>query len=148
MSSVKLVEVYININDSQKICKKLILEDHLSDIREKCGTIDNALSFAKKVEEEFYYIERENEKDLHLIDRLKNESFNDVIKSTYQYKEIGKASLKLSKEDLVPTTEFIKVVKDAIKSDDPRGEFKKITEEYGQIISTEIILGGRVYFKD
>ncbi|RGB26130.1 hypothetical protein C1646_770821 [Rhizophagus diaphanus] len=57
--------------------------------------------------------------------------------------EYSKVSLKFR---LQPDSEFIKKVKDAIKSKDPRN-FKKITEEYGQFIPTEIILGGRAYFK-
>ena len=42
--------------------------------------------------------------------------------------------------------EFIEAVKDAIESGNPRN-FNKITEEFGQLIPTEVILGGRVYFK-
>ncbi|CAB5359296.1 unnamed protein product [Rhizophagus irregularis] len=57
--------------------------------------------------------------------------------------EYGKASLKFR---LQPDVEFIKEVKDAIESKDPRN-FKKIIEEYGQFIPTEITLGGRAYFK-
>ncbi|CAB4405176.1 unnamed protein product [Rhizophagus irregularis] len=57
--------------------------------------------------------------------------------------EYSKVSLKFR---LQPDSEFIKEIKDAIESKDPRN-FKKITEEYGQFIPTEIILGGRAYFK-
>jgi hypothetical protein len=57
--------------------------------------------------------------------------------------EYSKVSLKFR---LQPDQEFIKEVKDAIESKDPRN-FKKITEEFGQFIPTEIILGGRAYFK-
>src|SRR5204863_8673071 len=62
---------------------------------------------------------------------------------TYTICEYSKLSLKFK---LQPVPEFIKEVKDAIESKDPRN-FKKITEEYGQLISTEVTLGGRVYFK-
>ncbi|CAB4379867.1 unnamed protein product [Rhizophagus irregularis] len=57
--------------------------------------------------------------------------------------EYGKATLKFR---LQPDIEFIKEVKDAIESKDPRN-FKKIIEEYGQFIPTEITLGGKAYFK-
>ncbi|PKK60936.1 hypothetical protein RhiirC2_792566 [Rhizophagus irregularis] len=57
--------------------------------------------------------------------------------------EYSKVSLKFR---LQPDSEFIKEIKDAIESKDHRN-FKKITEEYGQFIPTEIILGGRAYFK-
>jgi hypothetical protein len=76
-----------------------------------------------------------------------NENFTEEIKSVYKYIEFGKVVLKFH-EHLEPTEEFIKAVDNAIKSDNPREEFKKIIEEYGQFIPTEVILGGRVYFKD
>jgi hypothetical protein len=57
--------------------------------------------------------------------------------------EYGKTSLKFK---LQPDTEFIKEVKEAIESKDPRN-FKKITDKYGQFIPTEITLGGRAYFR-
>ncbi|RIA95363.1 hypothetical protein C1645_816731 [Glomus cerebriforme] len=79
---------------------------------------------------------------------LQKENLFEEIKSTYQYIEIGKVILKLSKGNLEPTPEFINAVKDAIKSKNPKEVFKEITEEYGQFIPTEVILGGRVYFKD
>ncbi|CAB4378645.1 unnamed protein product [Rhizophagus irregularis] len=66
--------------------------------------------------------------------------------SVCNFTEFGKVSLKLS-EYLKPTPEFINVVEEAIKSNDPRGGFKRITEEFGQFIPTEVILGGRAYFK-
>ncbi|RIA95377.1 hypothetical protein C1645_488884 [Glomus cerebriforme] len=76
-----------------------------------------------------------------------NENFKEEINKTYQYTEIGKVSLKFSKENLKPTTGFINAVNNAIQSENP-SEFREITEKYGQFIPTEIILGGRVYFKD
>jgi hypothetical protein len=79
------------------------------------------------------------------IENSHNENFNDEIKSSYSYTELGKVSLKISKY-LTPTEEFIKVVTNA-NPDDPE-EYRKITEEYGHFIPSEIVLGGRVYFKD
>jgi hypothetical protein len=77
----------------------------------------------------------------------KNENFDDEIKSVYEFKEVRKVLIKF-REHLEPTEEFIKEIKDAINSDNPEKEFRKIMEEYGQFIPTEIILGGRVYFKN
>ncbi|CAB5376190.1 unnamed protein product [Rhizophagus irregularis] len=71
----------------------------------------------------------------------------DEINSVYEYTEVGKAFIKF-REYIEPTEEFIKEIKDGIKSDNPEKKFRKIMEEYGQFIPTEIILGGRVYFKD
>ncbi|CAB4378660.1 unnamed protein product [Rhizophagus irregularis] len=77
---------------------------------------------------------------------FKNNNFDDSI---YQYIELGKASLKFhtDKENLRLTKEFENEVNCAIKSKDP-GKIKTITEKYGQFIPTEVILGGRVYFKN
>ncbi|PKC72656.1 hypothetical protein RhiirA1_452074 [Rhizophagus irregularis] len=74
-------------------------------------------------------------------------NYNEEIKSTYRYTEIGKVSLKLSKENLELTKDFKNDLMNAILSKDHEN-FKKITEEYGQFIPTEVVLGGRVYFKD
>ncbi|RIA83526.1 hypothetical protein C1645_742990 [Glomus cerebriforme] len=63
--------------------------------------------------------------------------------SIYTTIEYGKVSLKFKLES---TMEFIEAVEDVIKSKDPRN-LKNITEEFGQFISTEVILGGRAYFK-
>ncbi|PKC01872.1 hypothetical protein RhiirA5_402643 [Rhizophagus irregularis] len=82
---------------------------------------------------------------------LHDKSFINEIQSAYQYTEIGKVSLKFSKqnlENLKLTDEFKNDVIDAINSKNPRERFKKITKEYGQFIPTEIILGGKVYFND
>ncbi|CAB4426573.1 unnamed protein product [Rhizophagus irregularis] len=82
---------------------------------------------------------------------LQDKSFINEIQSAYQYTEIGKVSLKFSKqnlENLKLTDEFKNDVIDAINSENPRERFKKITKEYGQFIPTEIILGGKVYFND
>ncbi|CAB4378659.1 unnamed protein product [Rhizophagus irregularis] len=70
----------------------------------------------------------------------------DGINSVCEYTEVGKAFIKF-REYIEPTEEFIKEIKDGIKSDNPEKEFRKIMEEYGQFIPTEIIFGGRVYFK-
>ncbi|POG82345.1 hypothetical protein GLOIN_2v1497713 [Rhizophagus irregularis DAOM 181602=DAOM 197198] len=76
----------------------------------------------------------------------KNEDFDDKVYSVYEYTEVGKALIKF-REYIEPTEEFIKEIKDGIKSGNPKKEFRKIMKEYGQFIPTEIILGGRVYFK-
>ncbi|GBC10197.1 hypothetical protein RclHR1_09420005 [Rhizophagus clarus] len=72
------------------------------------------------------------------------EKFKDEINSTYNYTEIGKATLKLSKENLELTDEFKNDVEHAIVSKKPR-QFFEIIEKYGQFLPTEIILGGRIY---
>ncbi|GBB98065.1 hypothetical protein RclHR1_03130006 [Rhizophagus clarus] len=73
----------------------------------------------------------------------KIEKSNCKTNLTCAISEYSKASLEFR---LQPDSEFIKEVKDAIESKDPRN-FKKITEKFGQFIPTEIILGGRAYFK-
>ncbi|RIA96136.1 hypothetical protein C1645_755811 [Glomus cerebriforme] len=78
------------------------------------------------------------------IESSKSENVNIETNLSYQYIEYGKASLKFN-EYLKPTSEFIKAVEDAIRSNDPR-EFRKITEEFGQFIPTEVIMGGRMYY--
>ncbi|CAB4388239.1 unnamed protein product [Rhizophagus irregularis] len=80
------------------------------------------------------------------IEKLKNEKFNIETDSSYRFTEYGKISLEFSNY-LDPTPEFIKVVKEAIKSKNIE-DFKQITEEFGQFIPTEVILGGRAYFDD
>ncbi|RIA91152.1 hypothetical protein C1645_822458 [Glomus cerebriforme] len=82
-----------------------------------------------------------------LIESSQNENIKNEINSIYEYTEIGKASLKFNQRNLELTDEFKNDVINAINSKDPK-KFIKITEEYGQFISTEVILGGRVYFKD
>ncbi|UZO20605.1 uncharacterized protein OCT59_013028 [Rhizophagus irregularis] len=73
----------------------------------------------------------------------KIEKSNFETSLTCTISEYSKVSLKFR---LQPVPEFVKEVKEAIESKDPRN-FKKITEEYGQFIPIEIILGGRAYFK-
>jgi hypothetical protein len=80
------------------------------------------------------------------IENSQSDNFDDEIKSVYKYTELGKVLLKF-REHLEPTEEFIKEIKSAIESNDLE-EYRKITEEYGHFIPTEVILGGRVYFKD
>ncbi|CAB5376230.1 unnamed protein product [Rhizophagus irregularis] len=82
------------------------------------------------------------------IGSLRDKSFNKEVMSTYQYTEIGKVSLKFNKANLKLTEEFEKDVIDAIKSKNPGEKFRKIAEDYGQLIPTEVILGGRVYIND
>ncbi|GET62543.1 uncharacterized protein OCT59_019036 [Rhizophagus irregularis] len=79
------------------------------------------------------------------ISYFQNETFNEVVKSVYEYTEFEKASLNFN---LKPTEEFIKAVNDAIKSENSSEEFKEIIKEYGQFIPTKVILGGRVYFEN
>ncbi|GBB93564.1 hypothetical protein RclHR1_21990002 [Rhizophagus clarus] len=82
------------------------------------------------------------------IRRSSSVDFNDEIQSVYKYTEVGKVTLKFQ-EHLELTDEFVnKYIKNAIKSGNPEEEFRKIIEEYGQFIPTEVILGERVYFKD
>lgn len=80
------------------------------------------------------------------VDKLKNEKFNIKTDSSYRFTEYGKISLKFSKY-LEPTPEFVEAVKEAIKSKNIE-DFKQITEEFGQFIPAEVILGGRAYFDD
>jgi hypothetical protein len=80
------------------------------------------------------------------VEKLKNEKFNIETDSSYRFTEYGKISLKFSNY-LEPTPEFIEAVKEAIKSKNIEN-FKLITEEFGQFIPTEVILGGRAYFDD
>ncbi|PKY49229.1 hypothetical protein RhiirA4_465110 [Rhizophagus irregularis] len=66
------------------------------------------------------------------VERLRNKSFNEEIKSAYQYTEIGKVSLKFSRSNLKNlklTSEFKNDLIDAIQSKDPK-KFEKITQEY------------------
>ncbi|CAB4376468.1 unnamed protein product [Rhizophagus irregularis] len=79
---------------------------------------------------------------------LRDKSFNNEVMSAYKYIEIGKVSLKFNKEDLKLTEEFKNDVVNAIKSKNSEEGFEKITDDYGQFIPTEVILGGRIYFKD
>ncbi|CAB4442692.1 unnamed protein product [Rhizophagus irregularis] len=61
---------------------------------------------------------------------------------TYNIIEYNKMTLKIKLE---PTTEFIEAVKGIIASKDPR-KFKDITNDFGQLISKKVNLGGRAYF--
>jgi hypothetical protein len=79
--------------------------------------------------------------------RSQSKNSNDEIKTTYNYIELEKVSLKFNKENLELTDEFKNDIENAIKSKDPE-EFKKITEKYGQFIATKVFLGGSVYFKN
>ncbi|RIA91151.1 hypothetical protein C1645_875651 [Glomus cerebriforme] len=81
------------------------------------------------------------------IETSQIKNFDEEINSKYQYTEIGKASLKFNKENLELTDEFKNDLLNAIDSKNSRN-FVKIIQEYGRFIPTEIILGGRVSFKD
>jgi len=82
-------------------------------------------------------------------EKSQNKNFKSETDLSYSYTEYGKASLKIEVDSnpLEPTEEFKKDVEKAIVSGDPKGRFKKIIEDYGQFIPTEIILGGRAYYK-
>ncbi|RIA88010.1 hypothetical protein C1645_853340 [Glomus cerebriforme] len=80
------------------------------------------------------------------VESSQNENINEEVNSTFLYTEVGKVSLKFSKENLELTDDFKDDVNNAIQSKD-LGDFRKITEKYGQFIPTKVILGGRVYFK-
>ncbi|RIA78913.1 hypothetical protein C1645_849399, partial [Glomus cerebriforme] len=75
-----------------------------------------------------------------------SENIKDEINSTFKYTEVRKVSLKFSKENLELTDGFKNDVNNAIQSKD-LGNFRKITEKYGQFVPTEVILGGRIHFK-
>lgn len=69
---------------------------------------------------------------------------NSSDETTYYYKK----RLEF-KEYLEPTEKFLAEVKDAMNLNDPDPrKFKKIVERYGQIIPTEIIMGGKDYKKE
>ncbi|RIA91145.1 hypothetical protein C1645_768268 [Glomus cerebriforme] len=76
----------------------------------------------------------------------RNKNSEAATNSICSFTEFGKISLKFS-EYLKPTLEFIKAIEKAINSKDPRTELKEIIEKYGQFVPTEVILGGRAYFK-
>jgi hypothetical protein len=83
------------------------------------------------------------EKDTFLFADI--DSNKRTSNSTCTVIEYSKVSLKFKAE---PVKEFIKAVKDALKSKDPR-RFKKITEEFGKYVpKEEVILGARAYFVD
>ncbi|CAI2167333.1 5856_t:CDS:1 [Funneliformis geosporum] len=84
--------------------------------------------------------------NLGISDENSRNNNNIEPEISHLYAEYGKVSLKFG-DYLEPTTEFINAVEDASKSGDP-AKFKKITEEFGQFIPTEVTLGGRAYFKE
>ncbi|CAG8724383.1 268_t:CDS:2, partial [Funneliformis mosseae] len=65
---------------------------------------------------------------------------------SYHCTQYERASLEFSKY-LKPRKEFIDAVKDALNSKDVN-KLKLIPEEYGQLYSTEVIFGGKVYIKE
>ncbi|PKC55895.1 hypothetical protein RhiirA1_474840 [Rhizophagus irregularis] len=77
-----------------------------------------------------------------------SKSKESCVETNYSYRFIkyGKASLKLKYEHLEPTPEFIKVIENAISSEDPAEQFKQILKDFGQFIPTDVILGGRVHY--
>ncbi|CAB4488079.1 unnamed protein product [Rhizophagus irregularis] len=79
-----------------------------------------------------------------------SKSKESCVETNYSYRFIkyGKASLKLKYEHLEPTPEFIKVIENAISSEDPAEQFKQILKDFGQFIPTDVILGGRVHYDD
>ncbi|RGB22034.1 hypothetical protein C1646_783421 [Rhizophagus diaphanus] len=78
------------------------------------------------------------------LDQAQKVIIKDGRKLVYNFTEVAKASLKLSINNLEPIQEFIDVIKDAAKSKKELN-LKKITEDYGLFIPTEIIMGGRFY---
>ncbi|GBC04062.1 hypothetical protein RclHR1_00550007 [Rhizophagus clarus] len=80
------------------------------------------------------------------IGMLKNETSKEKNNSVWNFTEFGKVSIKLS-EYLEPTPEFISAVNVAVNSENPREKLKEIVNKYGQFIPTEVILGGRSFFK-
>ncbi|CAI2181471.1 4575_t:CDS:2 [Funneliformis geosporum] len=64
---------------------------------------------------------------------------------SYHCTKYERASLEFGKF-LKPRIEFIDAVKDALNSKDVK-KFKIILEEFGQFISTEVILGGKAYIE-
>jgi hypothetical protein len=81
------------------------------------------------------------------IGNMENEGVNSENISSYHFTEYGKVSLKFG-DYLEPTQEFIKEVVDAIESENFVEILKQMTEQYGQFIPTEVILGGRAYFNE
>lgn len=87
----------------------------------------------------------DNWKDLLLTaDNKDIEESGFVTNSAYNVIEHSRLSLKLQLE---PTDDFIKEVKEAIDSKNPK-KFKEITESFGQFIPREVILGGREYHEN
>ncbi len=74
-----------------------------------------------------------------------NINLNYNTDSYYHYTELGKVLMKIG--DLKLTEEFLKVVDEALKSSNPKKKLKRITEEFGQFIPSEFILGERAYFE-
>lgn len=73
--------------------------------------------------------------------KRENEYYDDIDKNaTYKYQVYKKASFKI--QNLIATDYFTKRVNDALKLED-YNKFLQITEEYGQFIPTEVILGKR-----
>ncbi|GBB90321.1 hypothetical protein RclHR1_17230002 [Rhizophagus clarus] len=77
--------------------------------------------------------------------RSESEKTKSETNSTCRYIEHNKISLEFSKY-LVPTDKFKNEVINAINSEDAE-RFKKITENFGQFIPTEVYLGGKVCFE-
>ncbi|PKC66569.1 hypothetical protein RhiirA1_394399 [Rhizophagus irregularis] len=69
-----------------------------------------------------------------------NGYYDDIDKNTYKYRVYKKVSFKI--QNLKATDDFIKRVNDALKLEDLKN-FLQITEEYGQFIPSEVILGKR-----
>ncbi|RIA91146.1 kinase-like domain-containing protein [Glomus cerebriforme] len=95
------------------------------------------------METELFFTEDIHFSNFGLSIRSKNN--NSIDHPSYYSTETSKISLNFNKY-LELTPEFIYMVKDAIKSKHSKKEFEKINEEFGQIISDEVILGGRSDF--
>ncbi|RGB37272.1 hypothetical protein C1646_666332 [Rhizophagus diaphanus] len=87
--------------------------------------------------------------------KTKSTNSKSEISSTCNFTFYNKVSLKLFEEDLEkinyqhlkPTEKFRNKIEMAIKSANPRKEFKEITKEFGRFISNEVLLGGKIYFE-
>ncbi|RIA78921.1 hypothetical protein C1645_842059 [Glomus cerebriforme] len=70
---------------------------------------------------------------------------NELESFENKYRVIEKASFKIC--NLKATENFIEKVNEAIKLKDPK-KFKQITDEFGQFIPTEVIMGHRIKIGD
>ncbi|RIA93653.1 hypothetical protein C1645_735336 [Glomus cerebriforme] len=72
--------------------------------------------------------------------------YDENLEEIKDSKDLIKSSEDSEQEYFEPTEKFISRIKDAIKSRNPE-QFKKITKDFGQFISNDVILGGRIYFE-
>ncbi|GBC10198.1 hypothetical protein RclHR1_09420006 [Rhizophagus clarus] len=79
--------------------------------------------------------------------KTKNESIKDEVNSIYRFTEFSKATLIFSKKNLELTDDFKKDIENVIES---KNQYKlyEIIDKYGKFVPTEVILGGKVYFRN